>query len=174
MASHSNTIIIADDEELPSLQPGGSRPRGGPRCDYSYREFEHMFGETDDETDTTPSRKRKRTEMKEPSALDNAFKELQKAIRHKMQRLREKKRMLRDELRQERERHRKTLEEASRQRERRVLECKICYTQPDRWVTIVCGHMICESCAGNLETPKKCPICRERFTGYIGCLPFAG
>jgi hypothetical protein len=70
MASPSNTTIIADDEELPSLEPGSSRPRKAPRRDYSYRDFESMIVEAvDDETDTTPSRKRKRTETKELSAL---------------------------------------------------------------------------------------------------------
>ena len=70
MASHSNAIIIADDEELPSLEPGSSRPRRAPRRDYSYREFETLIVEAvDNETDTTPSRKRKRTETKEASAL---------------------------------------------------------------------------------------------------------
>ena len=105
---------------------------------------------------------------------DNAFEELRKAVSHKMQRLQEKNRVLRDELRQERERHQKTQEELSKQRERRVLECKACYMQPDRWVTILCGHMVCEVCVGSLEIPKTCPICRATFTGYVGCYPFAG
>jgi hypothetical protein len=70
MANPSNPIIIADDEELPSLEPGSSRPRRVPRRDYSYRDFESMVGEAvDEEADTTPSRKRKRTETKEPSTL---------------------------------------------------------------------------------------------------------
>ncbi|KAJ5456084.1 uncharacterized protein N7458_004348 [Penicillium daleae] len=69
MASHSNAIIIPDDEE-PCLEPGSSRPRRFPRRDYSYRDFESMIVEAvDDEADTTPSRKRKRTETKEPSTL---------------------------------------------------------------------------------------------------------
>jgi hypothetical protein len=70
MASPSNTIIIADDEEFAGLEAGSSRPRRAPRRDYSYRDFESMIVEAvDGETDTTPSRKRKRTETKEPSAL---------------------------------------------------------------------------------------------------------
>jgi hypothetical protein len=69
MASPSDTIIITDDEELPSLEPGSSRPRRAPRRDYSYREFENMIVKAVDETETTPSRKRKRTETKEPSTL---------------------------------------------------------------------------------------------------------
>jgi hypothetical protein len=40
----------------------------------------------------------------------------------------------------ERNRHEKTQEELARLRK---LECKICYLQPDRWVTLVCGHMAC-------------------------------
>jgi hypothetical protein len=36
MASPSNTTIIADDEELLSLEPISSRPRKAPRRDYSY------------------------------------------------------------------------------------------------------------------------------------------
>lgn len=70
MAGPSDTIIITDDEELPSLEPGSSRPRRAPRRDYSYREFENMIIEAvNDETETTPSRKRERTETKEPSSL---------------------------------------------------------------------------------------------------------
>jgi rubrerythrin len=105
---------------------------------------------------------------------DDAFEELRKTVSHKMQRLQEKNRMLRDELRQERKRHQKTEEELSQQREKRILECKICYMQPDRWVFILCGHMVCRSCAGSLGTTEKCPICRAPITGYIGCYPFAG
>ncbi|KAJ5630661.1 uncharacterized protein N7484_010761, partial [Penicillium longicatenatum] len=102
-------------------------------------------------------------------STDNAFKELRKTVSHKMQRLQEKNRMLRDELRQEKERHQKTEEELSQQREKRILECKICYMQPDRWVFILCGHMVCRSCAGSIGTTEKCPICRAPITGHIGC-----
>ncbi|KAJ5971818.1 uncharacterized protein N7479_001736 [Penicillium vulpinum] len=175
MASPSDTIIITDDEELPSLEPGSSRPRRVPRLDYCYRDFESMIVESvADETDTIPSRKRKRTETKEPSTLENAVEELRGAVSHKMQRLQDKNRILRDELRQERERHQKTQEELSQQREKHILECKICYMQPDRWVLILCGHMVCRPCAGSLGTMEKCPICRVPITGYIGCYPFAG
>ncbi len=70
MVSPSNAIIIADDEELPSLEPGSSRPRSAPRRDYSYWDFENMIVKAvDDKTDTAPSRKRKRTETEEPSRL---------------------------------------------------------------------------------------------------------
>lgn len=70
MASPSNTIIIADDEELLSLEPDSSRPRKAPRRDYSYRDFESMIiGVIDSETDTILSRKRKRAETREPSTL---------------------------------------------------------------------------------------------------------
>jgi rubrerythrin len=82
--------------------------------------------------------------------------------------------MRQDELRQEKERYQKAQADLSRERERRVLECKICYMQPDHWVTILCGHMVCESCAEKLEIPKSCPICRAPSTGHIKCLPFAG
>ena len=64
MASPSDTIVITDDEELSSLE-ARSRPRRAPRRDYSYRDFESMIVEDE----MTPSRKRKRTETKEPSAL---------------------------------------------------------------------------------------------------------
>jgi rubrerythrin len=105
---------------------------------------------------------------------DKAFEELRKATSHKLQRLEEKNQLLQDELRLERERYQKAQQELSEQRKRLIMECKICYKQPDRWMTILCGHMICESCAGNLETPKKCPVCRSIFAGYVGCYPFAG
>lgn len=175
MASSFDTIVIADDEEFPSLEPGSSRPQRAPRRDYSYRDFESMIIESvNAEADPTPSRKRRRTETKEPSALDDAFGGLRKALDREIQLLQERNRMLRDELRLEREGHQKTQEELSQQRERRILDCRICYIQPDRWVTILCGHMVCKSCAGNLATPKRCPICRAPFTGYVECYPFAG
>jgi hypothetical protein len=70
MASHLEAIIIADDEESPGLEPGNSRPRRAPRRDYSYRDFESMIGESvGDEADTTPSRKRKRTEAEQLTAM---------------------------------------------------------------------------------------------------------
>ena len=122
IGSHSNTIVIADDEEVPIVEPHSSRVRKTPRRDYSYREFERMIAESvDDETETTLSRKRKRTEAKEPSSLvrvprktfftlinngqDNAFGKLQTVISYKMQRLREDNRILRDKLLYEREKH---------------------------------------------------------------------
>ncbi|KAJ5255839.1 hypothetical protein N7497_001549 [Penicillium chrysogenum] len=172
MASRSNTIIIADDEELPNLQPGGSRPRRAPRHNYNHEDSESMFIDAAD--DETRSRKRKRTEKKKPSALDNAFQLLNKEVRHEVKRLKKENRMRQDELRQEKERYQKAQADLSRERERRVLECKICYMQPDHWVTILCGHMVCESCAEKLEIPKSCPICRAPSTGHIKCLPFAG
>jgi hypothetical protein len=63
MSSPSDTIIITDDEELPSLEASSSRPRTASRRDYSYRDFEAV----NNAADTTP-RKRKRTET-EPSTL---------------------------------------------------------------------------------------------------------
>ncbi|OQE10097.1 hypothetical protein PENFLA_c094G05070 [Penicillium flavigenum] len=103
MASHSNTIIIADDEELPNLQPGSPRPRRAPRCNYSDEDSESMFIDAAD--DEGRSRKRKRTEKKKPSALDNAFQLLNKEVRHEVKRLRKKNRMRQGELRQEKERN---------------------------------------------------------------------
>lgn len=67
MASHSNTIIIANDEKLPNLQPGSPQPQRAPRCNNSYEDSEGMF--IDAAEDETRSRKRKRTEKKKPSAL---------------------------------------------------------------------------------------------------------
>ncbi|CAG8091507.1 unnamed protein product [Penicillium nalgiovense] len=173
MASPSDTIVIVDDEIFQSFEPGDSRPRRGPRRDYRYRDFESMIIESNaDEVDTTPSRKRKRTESKELS-MDNAFEELRKAVDREIQLLEEKKRMLQDQLHLEREAHKQTQGMLSKEKER-LIECMICYMQPDHWVTILCGHMVCESCAGNLEMPKSCPICRVPFTGYVRCYPFAG
>ncbi|KAJ5971854.1 uncharacterized protein N7479_001772 [Penicillium vulpinum] len=69
MASYSNRIIIPDDEESPSVEPGSSRPRRYPRRDYRYQEFENLLVEAiDDAPNMMPSRKRKRTET-EPSSL---------------------------------------------------------------------------------------------------------
>ena len=70
MASPSDTIVVADDEEFPIIEPGSSRPQRAPCRDYSYREFESMIIESvTAEADTTPSRKRRRTETKDPSTL---------------------------------------------------------------------------------------------------------
>lgn len=71
MASHSDAIIIADDERLPNPEPGTSRPQRGPRRDYSYPDFESLVF-TDNVADTAPSRKRKRTETEESSTLVRA------------------------------------------------------------------------------------------------------
>ncbi|KAK9547576.1 hypothetical protein V6Z79_010276 [Aspergillus fumigatus] len=170
MSSPSDTIIITDDEELPSLEAVSPRP--------SYREFESMvLKAVDNEVDAILSRKRKRTET-ESSALNNAFEELGKEVSrtsHRLKWLEEENLRLRDELHQERENHKKTQEELSQQKEKHVVDCKICYMQPDLWVMIpACGHMVCESCAGRLQTPKRCPICRASFKGYLPCYPFAG
>lgn len=70
MASHRDTIVIPDDEEVPSVEPRSSRFRKTPRHDYSYQNFQKMVAElVDDEAETTTSRKRKRTEMRESSKL---------------------------------------------------------------------------------------------------------
>ena len=68
IASHSDAIIIADDERLPNPEPGTSRPQRGPRRDYSYPDSES----TGNVADTAPSRKRKRTETEESSTLVRA------------------------------------------------------------------------------------------------------
>ncbi|KAJ5630269.1 uncharacterized protein N7484_010369 [Penicillium longicatenatum] len=70
-ASHSDAIIIADDERLPIPEPGTSRPQKAPRRDYSYPDFKSMDF-SDDGADTEPSRKRKRTETGESSTLTRA------------------------------------------------------------------------------------------------------
>ncbi|KAJ5517491.1 hypothetical protein N7527_009051 [Penicillium freii] len=97
MASHSNTIIIADDVELPNPQPGSSRPRRAPRCNYSYEDSESMFIDAAD--DETRSRKRKRTEKNRKEEADNAFRLLNKEVRHEVKRLNKENRMRQDELR---------------------------------------------------------------------------
>lgn len=56
-------------------------------------------------------------------------------------------------------------EELSR---RRILDCKICYKQPDCWYILLCGHMICETCAERLDQ-NACPFCRASFSGFIKC-----
>ena len=119
---------------------------------------------------------------------DNVFKNVRNAVDHEIELLRNKTRALQEELRQEREERQKAEEEVRRGREvrqkmeeqlslekdRLVLECKICYMQPDLWMTLLCGHLFCNSCAGHLDTSKACPICRTPITGYVGCRPFSG
>ncbi|KAJ5793399.1 uncharacterized protein N7503_009377 [Penicillium pulvis] len=81
MISPSDTIVIADDEEVLMLKPDSSRPQRAPRRDYSYREFKSIFIELiNAQADMTLSRKHRRTKAKEPSTLDDVFKGLQKAV----------------------------------------------------------------------------------------------
>ena len=85
---------------------------------------------------------------------------------------------LQEELQQEQERHQKNKEELRRASQRRILECPICFEQPDCWVTLLCGHLFCKKCIeewiGNLERPNTCPICRKSITGHVECNPYAG
>lgn len=104
---------------------------------------------------------------------NDAFKKLHKTVDHEVEKLRQQAQELRNELRLERDRHQKLQEELSQQKKRLILDCKICYMQPDCWLTMLCGHMVCESCAGKLD-PKVCPFCRASFSGYVKCYPFAG
>ncbi|KAJ5291443.1 hypothetical protein N7478_000694 [Penicillium angulare] len=175
MASPSDTIIITDDEELPRTEPGGSRaPRRAPRCDYTYSDYEKLFNESIDATSTNPPRKRRRTTIDGTSSIvDNAFKKLKRTVGHEIELLQMEVGMLGSELRVEKEKRQKLQEELSQQR-KRALECMICYTQPDRWVTLLCGHLVCESCVKVVEPTNKCPLCRASCTGYVKCYPFAG
>ncbi|KAJ5200380.1 hypothetical protein N7472_005584, partial [Penicillium cf. griseofulvum] len=88
IVSPSDTIIITDNEELLSLELGSLRPRRAPRYNYSYRDFKSIIVElVANKTDTILLYKCKRTETKEPSTLENAFKELRGAVSYKIQRL---------------------------------------------------------------------------------------
>ena len=133
---------------------------------------------------------------------DNVFRNVRNTVDHEIRLLQEKNRTLQEELGREKEKRQRLEEEVCREREecrkleeevcrereerqkvegelfrernRLVLECKICWMQPDHWVTLLCGHLFCISCAGDLDTSTACPICRAPFTGYVGCYPFAG
>lgn len=62
--------MIADDVELPRVEPSSSRARRVPGRDYSYQDFENLIAESiNDEAGPMLSHKRKRTRIKEPSAL---------------------------------------------------------------------------------------------------------
>lgn len=89
---------------------------------------------------------------------NNAFKNVRNAVDHELQLLRDENRMLQEKLRREREERQKMEGELFWERNKLVLECKICYMQPDSWMTLLCGHLFCNSCAGNLDTSKTCPI----------------
>ncbi|KAJ5449494.1 uncharacterized protein N7458_005943 [Penicillium daleae] len=172
----ASPIIIVDDDEIQSPELRISRLRRGPRRDYRYLDYERVLAESiDDTTGSTSSRKRRRTETKERSTLDDAFKKLRTTFDGEITMLRERNRMLRDELRLKRNEHQKGKEVLIQLREK--LRCKICYEHPDRWATLACGHMFCLSCAENPEnpkTPKKCPLCRAPVKGFLPCYPFAG
>lgn len=134
-----------------------------------------------------PSCKRKRADMNELSDLVSAssttqfplfcffqskyqtgkfFQWVWKVSSHQIQRLQEEYHALRDELHKEKERHRKTQVDLSQELEKRSMKCSICYIQPDRWITLTCQHMFCESCIERLEWPKQCPHCRGPIKGY--------
>ncbi|KAH8691944.1 hypothetical protein BGW36DRAFT_431186 [Talaromyces proteolyticus] len=59
----------------------------------------------------------------------------------------------------------------------RLLECSICFEQPDEWITLSCGHMFCARCRSLqiLKSPEQgCALCKAPVTGCIRSCPFAG
>lgn len=105
---------------------------------------------------------------------DTSFKKLRKTVDEKVktlnqdiENLQQQVQELQNKLLLQEDRHQEELSQ------RRILDCKICYGQPDCWHIMLCGHMVCESCAERL-TPKSCPFCRASFSGYVKCYPFAG
>lgn len=46
----------------------------------------------------------------------------------------------------------------------RVMKCKVCNGQPDRWRKFLCGHMFCEDCKMYHVSPLR--ILRHLRTGY--------
>ncbi|CAG7975528.1 unnamed protein product [Penicillium salamii] len=174
MVSSSSTILIEDDELPPSWRSSNSQvQRTSPRTSLN------ILIEPNDATSGSiePSPKRKRAKRKQPNTLDTYFKKLRKTFDQRDQEVEnleqevEKQQKLVQELQSklllQEDRHR---EELSR---RRILDCKICYEQPDCWHILLCGHIIYEPCTERLDQ-NACPLYRASFSGFIKCCPFAG
>lgn len=68
MATLSNAILIQDNKESSTPKPNTSQLRIYTRPDYSYRKFETIINIlVDNDGDTIPSQKRKRTETNKRS-----------------------------------------------------------------------------------------------------------
>ncbi|KAJ5873273.1 hypothetical protein N7455_003816, partial [Penicillium solitum] len=139
MTSPSSTILIEDDELPPSWRSGNSQAqRTSPRTS-----LETLI-EPNDATSGSmePSRKRKRAKRKQPDTLDTCFKRLRKTFDKRDQEV-EKLDQEVENLEQEFEKQQKQVQELQskllqqedqHQEElsrRRILDCKICYKQPD-------------------------------------------
>ncbi|CAG7957519.1 unnamed protein product [Penicillium salamii] len=181
MTSPSSTIVIEDDELPPSWRSANLQVQRT-----SLRTSPEILIEPNDAASGSiePSRKRKRAKRKQPDTLDTCFKKLRKTFDQRDQEV-EKLDQKVENLEQEVEKQQKQvqelqskllLQEDRHQEElsrRRILDCKICYEQPDCWHNLLCGHMICEPCA-KLVDLSTCPFCRRTFSGYVKCYPFAG
>ncbi|KAJ5589603.1 hypothetical protein N7537_012281, partial [Penicillium hordei] len=186
ITSPSSTIIIEDNELPPSWRPTDSQvQRRSPRTSL------RILIEPTDATSgrIEPSRKRKRAKGKQRDTLDTCFKKLRKtldeeveSLDQEVEKLQKQVQELQGKLLLQEERHQEELqsklllqkdqhqEELSRIR---ILNCNICYEQPDRWHARACGHLICEACEERLDR-DPCPVCRKEFSGFIKCFPFAG
>ncbi|KAJ5705553.1 hypothetical protein N7536_001242 [Penicillium majusculum] len=171
MTSLSSTILIEDNELPPSWRPTDSQVQR--RSPYT------SLGILIEPTDATsgsiePSRKRKRAKGKQRDTLDTCFKKLRKtldeeveSLDQEVEKLQKQVQELQSKLLLQKDQHQ---EELSRIR---ILNCDICYEQPDRWHARACGHLICEACEERLDR-DPCPVCRKEFSGFIKCFPFAG
>lgn len=165
MASHSNiisarptippriiTATIKNCDESLSPEPGIRQPccqlhtttihstsqkgeRAEPRCTMVWTRWNHHLPWLIKHQSHSFKRRRSRIESKETI------------------------RKLQDELYKEKKKHQFTRKQLFQQG--KILECRICCTQPDRWLTLSCGHMLCLSCKNRLGKPKKCSMCRS-------------
>ncbi|KAJ5882304.1 uncharacterized protein N7529_000976 [Penicillium soppii] len=145
MASPSSTIIIEDDELPPNWRPSDPQFQGtSPRTSAEDTIVERTHAASGG---IEPSRKRTRAAKQRPDTLDVSFKKLRRTVDQKFEKLereaeklQQKIQELQNELLQKEEQHQEEL------LGRRMLDCKICYEQPDCWGTMLCGHMACQSC----------------------------
>ncbi|KAJ6069145.1 hypothetical protein N7499_011032, partial [Penicillium canescens] len=140
MTSPSSTIII-EDEELPPNWPSTDSQ--------VQRSFQHTSPESPIEPNDTasgsigPSRKRRRAAGKRSETLDTSFKKLRKTVDEKVktlnqdiENLQQQVQELQNKLLLQEDRHQEELSQ------RRILDCRICYGQPDCWHIMLCGHMV--------------------------------
>ncbi|KAF3010383.1 hypothetical protein E8E15_000801 [Penicillium rubens] len=132
MTSPSSTIVIEDDELPPSwrsanLQVQRTSPRTSPE----------ILIEPNDAASGSiePSRKRKRAKRKQPDTLDTYFKKLRKTFDQRDQEVENLEQEVEKQQKQVQELQSKLLLQEDRHQEelsrRRILDCKICYEQPD-------------------------------------------
>ncbi|KAJ6024789.1 hypothetical protein N7540_005586 [Penicillium herquei] len=137
--SENSAIVILDDSADTEPSTLDLQWPGQPNSD----DVVHVESQNNNNSQSK-SHKRKRCSLDEEFSklrrrIDRSLEEKLENVRKNMQREIEN---LRQEVDREQESHRKTQAELSRYKDRLIMECKICYAQPDCWLTLLCGHML--------------------------------